>query len=76
MTQPAARYRIVSRVHINKWSDELQGVIPGWDIRALWLKTGTMLPVFCPDAQFSAENVDRLIVNAGERDDSIHALGA
>jgi hypothetical protein len=73
-TQETA-YRIISRVHVNQWSNELQQAVPGWDIRALWIKTGTVLPVFVPDASFTAENVDTLIRIAGAKDDSIHALG-
>lgn len=68
-------YRIVSRVHVNRWDDSLQTTVPGWEIKALWLRTGTVLPVFVPDQAFTAPNVDALIREAGARDDQIHALG-
>lgn len=78
-TAPSANlptvYRIVSRVHVNQWSPELQQAVPGWDIRALWVATGTMLPVFVPDANYTAENVDMAIRHAGGIDESIHQLG-
>lgn len=76
MTQPGRKYRIVTRVHINQWNEPLQSVIPGWDIRALWYPTGTILPVFVPDTNYSPEVADSLIKQAGEKDDAIHALGA
>jgi hypothetical protein len=36
----ATTYRIVSRVHVNQWSNELQQAVPGWDVRVYWVKTG------------------------------------
>lgn len=75
MSQPATLYRIVSRVHVNQWNDQLQAAVPGWDIRALWISTGTILPVFVPDTQYTPENVDQLVRHAGELDDRMHALG-
>lgn len=69
-------YRIVSRVHVNRWSDELQSAVPGWELRALWIATGTVLPVFVADVNYTAENVDRLIRAAGRTDEQIHGLGA
>jgi hypothetical protein len=68
-------YRIVSRVHVNKWDDALQQAVPGWDVRALWVRTGTVLPVFVPDTQYTPENIDQLVRAAGAKDDAIHALG-
>ena len=75
MSSSSTTYRIVSRVHVNQWNDQLQQAVPGWDVRALWVRTGTILPVFVPDTQYTAENVDTLIRAAGEQDDKIHALG-
>lgn len=75
MTDQPPAYKIVSRVHVNRWNEALQTVIPGWDLRALWRSTGTFLPVFVPDSNYTAENVDALIRNAGATDDKIHALG-
>lgn len=75
MTEQTTAYRIVSRVHVNRWDDGLQAAVPGWDVRALWIKTGTVLPVFVPDASYTPENVDALIRNAGAVDERIHGLG-
>lgn len=75
MSSTETAYRIISRVHVNQWSNELQTAVPGWDIKALWIKTGTVLPIFVPDASFTAENVDTLIRIAGAKDDAIHQLG-
>lgn len=81
MASPAASdaqqavYHIVSRVHISQWSNELQQAVPGWDIRAYWVATGTTLAVFVPDSRYTADNVDRLIRAAGATDEQIHNLG-
>lgn len=75
MTDQTVAYRIVSRVHVNQWSAELQQAVPGWDIRAQWIGTGTILPVFVPDASYTPENVDVLIRAAGAKDEQIHGLG-
>lgn len=69
-------YRIVQRNHVNQWSNELQTAVPGWDIRALWISTGTVLPVFVPDSQYTADNVDKMIRHAGAIDEQIHGLGS
>jgi hypothetical protein len=76
MTETPQVYRIITRVHINQWSAELSQAIPGWELRCLWLATGTTLPVFVPDSVYTPENVDALVKAAGATDDAIHALGA
>lgn len=68
-------YRIVSRVNINKWVPDLQQAVSGWEIRAIWISTGTALVVFVPDSQYTAQNVDMAIRHAGAVDESVHALG-
>lgn len=68
-------YRIVSRYHVNDWSDDLQATVPGWRIKAQWIKTGAILPVFIPDAAYTPANVDAAIRHAGAVDESIHNLG-
>lgn len=75
MSDSPTAYRIVSRVHVNRWDEALQAAVAGWDIRALWVKTGTVIPVFVPDASYTAENVDALVRIAGAKDDQIHSLG-
>lgn len=72
-TQPA--YRILSRLHVNQWDNGLQQTVAGWQIKAQWFATGTILPVFVPDASYTAVNVDALIRDAGARDEQMHALG-
>lgn len=68
-------YRIVSRYHVNEWSDDLQATIPGWRIKAQWISTGTILPVFVPDASYTPESVDATIRHAGAVDQAMHSLG-
>jgi hypothetical protein len=71
----ATAYTIVSTTHINQWSDKLQTAVPGWEVKALWLATNTIIPVFVPDGNFSAENVDTLVMHEGAKIDAVHALG-
>lgn len=75
MTEPAPAYRIVMRAHVNRWDDDLQTAVPGWEIKARWVSTGAVLPVFLPDASYTADNVDTLIRAAGARDEEVHRLG-
>lgn len=76
MTAPATTYRIISRTHVNQWNDQLQAAVAGWELKALWIATGTVIPIFLPDTQYTPENIDRLIRAAGELDSQVHALGA
>lgn len=75
MTEPATAYRIIQRNHVSQWNEQLQQAVPGWDLRVLWAKTGTVLPVFVPDTIYTAENVDRMVRDAGRLDEQMHALG-
>lgn len=75
MSAREATYGIVQRVHVNRWDDRLQQVVPGWEVSALWAQTGTLLPVFVPDTFYTPENVDKMIRDAGALDEQIHALG-
>jgi hypothetical protein len=75
MSDTPAVYRIIQRLHVNQWSDDLGRAVPGWEIKALWNKTGTVLPIFLPDSSYTAENVDTLLRAAGARDEQIHELG-
>jgi hypothetical protein len=69
-------YRIVSRYQVNRWDDGLQATVPGFDVKALWFRTGTVLHLFIPAQAYTPDNVDVLIREAGARDDAIGALGA
>jgi hypothetical protein len=75
MTDTPTTYRRLSAVHVNKWDDQLQAAVPGWELKYLWIRTGTVLPVFVPDAVYTPENVDVLVRAAGATDDRMHALG-
>jgi hypothetical protein len=75
VTDAPQAYAIISRVHVNRWDEELQRAVPGWDIKARWNRTATILPVFVPDAAYTAQNVDALIRAGGAKDEQIHGLG-
>ena len=77
--QPAktpAPYQIVSTIASTEWSQQLQQAVSGWTVRALWLPTNTILPVFVPDDVYTADNVDALIRAAGAKNSAVHSLGA
>lgn len=76
MTEPATVYRIISRVHVSQWDDQLQEAVPGWTLKVLWIRTGTVLPIFVPDQSYTPENIDTLVRAAGAKDDAVHALGS
>lgn len=75
MTAPATVYRIISRVHVSQWDDQLQEAVPGWSLKVLWISTGTVLPVFVPDTSYTPDNIDRLTRAAGATDEAVHQLG-
>lgn len=75
MANQAAVYRIVGNVHVSKWDDQLQEVVSGHQIKALWFATNHVLQMFVPDAVYSVENVDQLVREAGAKDSQVSALG-
>jgi hypothetical protein len=72
----SAVYTIESRIHLTRWDPAKQQAVAGWEVTALWAATGTRLPVFIPDDQYNAANVDAAIRQAGYKDEEIGALGA
>ena len=76
-TQGKAKpYQIVSTTADTKWSTQLQEAVSGWLVRALWLPTNTILPVFVPDDVYTADNVNQLVLAAGAKNSAVHNLGA
>jgi len=75
MSTPERTYTIISRVHVNTYDPRIAQVVPGWELKAVWGKTGTVLPVFVADQYYSAETVDAAIRAAGAQDEEIHSLG-
>ncbi len=72
----SAQYAIVSRTILNRWDPEKLEAVEGWEIRARWASTGTLLKVFVPAATYNATEVDTAIRAAGHLDDQIGALGS
>jgi hypothetical protein len=72
---PAADYTQLDRQQINKWDATLQQAVEGWQVRARWNATGTVLTVFVPLTQYNPANVDTLIRQAGAVEDEVAALG-
>jgi hypothetical protein len=76
MSEAEAVYRIIQRLEIPRWSDDLQRTVTGWEVKAKWLKTGTVLTVFVPSDLYTAENLDVLLRTAGAKDEQVERLGA
>lgn len=74
--QPGAGdYTWIAKVQINKWDEALQVAVEGWQLDVRWTRSGTILRVFVPLAQYNAANVDSIIRQAGATDDAVSALG-
>jgi hypothetical protein len=67
-------YAIISTpVHENRWNEQLQTVESGWKVTAQWLATGTIIPVFVPDAADLVTTADLLIRQQGAQIDALHS---
>ena len=75
MADATTVYTIMTSVHVNQWNQQLQRAESGWEVEALWAATNTVIPVFLPDAQYTPENVDKAIRDAGAVVSQVHALG-
>lgn len=71
----AVAYTILQRVHRNQYDAATDTVIPGWALTVRWGATGTVIPVFVPDADYTPPGVDTAIRQAGTLDDQIERLG-
>lgn len=68
-------YTIVSASQINRWDQQLQTAVEGWQLDVRWNRTGHILRVFVPLDQYNVTNVDTMIRQAGALDDEVSALG-
>lgn len=59
-------------IHENRWVEESQAVVSGWAVRAKWLQTGTVIPVFVPDSADLVQTSDQLIRHYGAQLDTLH----
>lgn len=73
-TQTKPYVIIGTAVHKNQWSDALQQVQGGWEVRAQWLATGTIVTVFVPDTNDLPSTADAFIRQQGAQLDALHAL--
>lgn len=69
-------YRILTKSHVVKWDTQLQESIEGWEVKALWLATQTVIPVFVSDAHDLVQGVDQLVRAKGAELDALQALSA
>jgi hypothetical protein len=69
---PSKPYQILGApLHVRQWSDELQAVIDGWEIRARWLANMAVVRVFVPDSSDIAATADVLIRHQGDQLDKL-----
>lgn len=71
--ESAKPYRVVTENHVIHYDVALQESIPGWEVKALWLATGTIIPVFVPDSNDLNAGVDLLVRAKGEEIDRLRS---
>lgn len=54
-------YAVVSQIHTNQWNAQLQQVISGWEIQVRDAVTGTIVPVFVADSDYSTDAAQAVI---------------
>jgi hypothetical protein len=54
-------YAVVSQVHTNQWQPATQTVVSGWDITVRDSVTGSVVPVFVADADYTVDNAKTAI---------------
>jgi len=70
-------YQLVGApIHQNQWDPAVQAVVSGWTVRARWLSTGAIIPVFVPDTDDLVSTADTLIRFTGAQLDALAAKGA
>lgn len=69
-------YRIVSETHEAKWDNQLQQTVEGWTVKALWISTQTIIPVFVPDTHDLVKGVEQLVLAKGAELDALRAPAA
>lgn len=62
-------------VHKNQWSDQLQTVQSGWEVKAVWKANNAVVTVFVPDGQQLGQSADALIRAQGAQLDELAQLG-
>lgn len=71
-TSTGRPYVIIGKpIHENRWVEEAQAVVPGWAVRARWLSTGAIIPVFVPDDADLVQTVDQLVRHYGTQLDTL-----
>lgn len=75
MSTPQRDYQRISAVHVSRFDQALQEVVPGWELKYRWNRTGTIIPLFVPDAYYTPEQVDALVRQAGAVDEQMAGLG-
>jgi len=58
-------------VHQDRWVEEQQSVVSGWEVKARWLKNGSIIPVFVPDTADLVSTADLLIRHYGDQLDQL-----
>lgn len=75
MSTPEGDYTPLDRTQLTKWDQTRQQAVEGWQVRARWHRTGTVLTVFVPLESYNATNVDAAIRQAGYADEEVGRLG-
>lgn len=63
-------------VHKNKWVDDLQQAVSGWEYLIRDGVTHATVPVFIPDANYGKEQAETLIMHELQKVRDVHTLGS
>lgn len=62
-------------VHINKWMEDQNTAIPGWEYKVRDGVTGAIVPIFIGDAQFGKDQLNSLVMHELGKLRDAHTLG-
>lgn len=68
-------YTVIRQTHINQLDRNSGEVVPGWEITVQDGVTGTSVPVFVPDANYSPEGAAAAIEHVLTQVRGVHTLG-
>ena len=76
MSAAVKPYQVVSENHTVTWDVGLQQSVPGWEVKAVWLATNTIIPVFVPDTADLVAGTDQLVRAKGAEIDKLRSPAA
>lgn len=63
-------------VHKNRWQEDLQQAVSGWEYNVRDLVSGAIVPVFIPDNVMGKEQAQLLILHELQKLRDVHSLAS